>query len=74
MESATGDLKVTAAEQNYGNLRTGAEVMRNFEIEVFPNGKPSQYNLTLKLDYTAPTGKKKTESYPIKHQVRSLVK
>lgn len=72
--SATDDIKVTAAEQNYGNLRTGAEVIRNFEIEVSPNGKPSQYNLTLKLDYTAPTGKKKTESYQIKHQVPSLAK
>ncbi|NEQ28600.1 MAG: hypothetical protein F6K28_58465, partial [Microcoleus sp. SIO2G3] len=72
--SATDDLKVTATEQNYGNLRTGAEVIRNFEVEVSPNGKPSQYNLTLKLNYTAPTGKKKTESYQIKHQVPSLAK
>lgn len=72
--SPTGDIKVTAAEQDYGNLRTGANIIRNFEIEVSPNGKPSLYNLTLKLNYTTPTGKTKIESYQIKHKVPSLAK
>jgi serine protease AprX len=74
LESTTGDIKVTAAEQDYGNVRTGADVIRNFEIEVSPNGKPSQYNLSLKLNYTTPSGQKKTDSYQIIHQVPSLAK
>jgi serine protease AprX len=74
LESANGEIKITAAEQDYGNLRTGADAIRNFEIEVSPNGKPTQYNLTLKLNYTTPTGNKKAESYQMKHQVPSLAK
>lgn len=72
--SPTAKIKVTTAEQDYGNLRTGADIIRNFEIEVSPNGKPSQYNITLKLNYTTPSGKNKMESYQIKHQVPSLAK
>ncbi|MBD2452092.1 S8 family serine peptidase [Nostoc sp. FACHB-152] len=72
--SPTGDINVTAAEQDYGNLRIGADVIRNFEIEVSPNGKPSQYNLSLKLNYTTSSGQKKTDSYQIIHQVPSLAK
>jgi serine protease AprX len=72
--SPTNDIKVMAAEQDYGNLRTGADVIRNFEIEVSPNGKPSQYNLSFKLNYTTPSGQKKTDSYQIIHQVPSLAK
>ncbi|MBD2526671.1 S8 family serine peptidase [Nostoc sp. FACHB-133] len=72
--SPTGDIKVTAAEQDYGNLRTGTEIIRNFEIELSSNYKPSQYNLILNLSYTTPTGKKKTESYQTKHQIPSFAK
>jgi serine protease AprX len=72
--SPTSDIKVTAAEQDYGNVRTGADVIRNFEIEVSPNGKPIQCNLSLKLNYTTPSGQKKTDSYQITHKVPSLAK
>ncbi len=68
------DIKVTTAEQDYGNLRTGTEIIRNFEIEVSSNYKPSQYNLILNLSYTTPTGKKKTESYQTKHKIPSFAK
>lgn len=65
-------IKVTSAEQNYGTLRVGAETTRDFEIEVPSKFKLPQSKLTLNLNYTTPTGKKKTCSYNLTHQLPNL--
>jgi serine protease AprX len=65
-------IKVTSAEQNYGTLRVGAETTRDFEIEVPSKFKLPQSKLTLNLNFTTPTGKKKTCSYNITHQLPNL--
>ena len=65
-------IKVTSAEQDYGTLRVGAETTRDFGIEVPSKFKPPQCKLTLNLNFTTPTGKKKTRSYKLTHQVPSL--
>jgi subtilisin family serine protease len=64
-------IKVTSAEQDYGTLRVGAETTRDFGIEV-PSKFKSQFKLTLNLNYTTPTGKKKAFSYKLTHQVPSF--
>ncbi|MFN6480410.1 S8 family peptidase [Nostoc sp. DedQUE07] len=64
--------KVTSAEQDFGTLRIGAEATRDFAIEVPSNFKSPQCKLTLNLNFTTPTGKKKTCSYKLTHQVPSL--
>lgn len=65
-------IKVTNAEQDYGTLRVGAETTRDFGIEVPSKFKSPQCKLTLNLNFTTPTGKKKTCSYKLTHQVPSL--
>jgi hypothetical protein len=65
-------IKVTSAEQDYGTLRVGAETTRDFGIEVPSMFKSPQCKLTLNLNFTTPTGKKKTCSYKLTHQVPSL--
>ncbi|NMG08384.1 S8 family serine peptidase [Brasilonema sp. UFV-L1] len=65
-------IKVTSAEQDYGTLRVGAETTRDFGIEVPSKFKSPQYKLTLNLNFTTPSGKKKTCSYKLTHQVPSL--
>ncbi len=65
-------IKVTSAEQNYGTLRVGAETTRDFGIEVPSKLKSSQYKLTLNLNFITPTGKKKTYSYKLMHDVPVL--
>ncbi|MBW4491166.1 MAG: S8 family serine peptidase [Trichocoleus desertorum ATA4-8-CV12] len=65
-------IKVTSAEQDYGTLRVGAETTRDFGIEVPSKFKSPQCKLTLNLNFTTPTGKKKTRCYKITHQVPSL--
>ncbi|MBW4605681.1 MAG: S8 family serine peptidase [Hassallia sp. WJT32-NPBG1] len=64
--------KVTSAKQDYGTLRVGAEATRDFGIEVPSKFKSPQCQLTLNLNFTTPTGKKKTRSYKLTHQVPSL--
>lgn len=66
-------IKVTSPEQDYGNLRVGADATRHFEI-IAPIDKPNQYDLTLNVNFTTPTGKKKTQSYKIPYKVPSLTK
>jgi serine protease AprX len=65
-------IKVTNAEQDYGTLRVGAEITRDFGIEVPSKFKSPQCKLTLNLNFTTPSGKKKTCSYKLRHQVPSL--
>ncbi len=65
-------IKVTSAEQDYGTLRVGAETTRDFGIEVPSTFKSPQCKLTLNLNFTTPTGKKKTHCYKLTHQVPSL--
>ena len=65
-------VKVTSAKQDYGTLRVGAETTRDFGIEVPSKFKSPQCKLTLNLSFTTPTGKKKTCSYKLTHQVPSL--
>jgi serine protease AprX len=61
-----------SAEQDYGTLRVGAEATRDFGIEVPSKFKSSQCKLTLNLNFTTPTGKQKTRSYKLTHQVPNL--
>ncbi|MBN3927002.1 S8 family serine peptidase, partial [Nostoc sp. NMS4] len=65
-------IKVTRGEQDYGNLRVGEDARRDFEI-IAPSNKSGQYDLTLNLNFTTPTGKK-SQSYQIAHEVLSLPK
>jgi serine protease AprX len=65
-------IKVTSAEQDYGSLRVGAQTTRDFGIEVPSKFKSPEYKLTLNLNFTTPTGKKKTRSYKLTHQIPSL--
>ncbi len=65
-------IKVTSSEQDYGTLRVGAETTRDFGIEVPSKLNSPQYKLTLKLNFTTPTGKKKAYSYKLMHDVPAL--
>ncbi|KAB8315759.1 S8 family serine peptidase [Tolypothrix campylonemoides VB511288] len=65
-------IKVTSAEQDYGTLRVGAETTRDFGIEVPSKFKSPQFKLTLNLNFTTPTGKKKTRCYKLTHKVPSF--
>lgn len=65
-------IKVISAEQDYGTLRVGAETTRDFNFEVPSKLKSSQYKLTLDLNFITPTGKKKTYSYKLMHDVPVL--
>lgn len=66
------DIKVTSPQQDYGTLRVGAETTRDFGIEVSSKLKSPESKLTLNVNYTTPTGKKKTFSYNLTYQVPSL--
>jgi hypothetical protein len=66
------DIKVTSTEQDYGTLRVGAETTRNFGIEVSSKFKSPESKLTLNVNYTTPTGKKKKVFYKLTYQVPSL--
>ena len=68
---APKDIKVTSAERDYGTLRPGAEITRNFAIEVPSNLKSPQYKLTLNVNFTTPKGKQ-TRSYKLTHKVPIL--
>ncbi|WP_445173464.1 S8 family peptidase [Microcoleus sp.] len=61
-------ITVKSAEQSYGTLRVGAEATRDFGIEVPSKFKSPQCQLTLNLNFTTATGKKKTRPYKLTHQ------
>ncbi|MFB8788291.1 MAG: S8 family serine peptidase [Potamolinea sp.] len=67
-------ITVKSAQQSYGTLRVGAEATRDFGIEVPSKFKSPQCQLTLNLNFTTPTGKKKTRPYKLTHQFPSLQK
>jgi subtilisin family serine protease len=67
-------ITVKSAEQNYGTLRVGAEATRDFGIEVPSTFKSPQCKLTLNLNFTTGSGKKKTRPYKLTHQFPSLHK
>ena len=66
------DIKVTSAEQNYGSLRVGTEITRDFAVEIPSTAKSPQYKLTLNVNFTTPAGKKKAYAYNLMHKVPSL--
>ncbi|NJM23882.1 MAG: S8 family serine peptidase [Richelia sp. SL_2_1] len=65
-------IKVTTAEQDYGNLREGEDTTCNFDLEVAPHSNSGLYNLTLNVNYTTSKGEIKTRSHQIQHEIPSF--
>ncbi len=70
--SKDNHIKVTSAEQDYGDLRVSKDATRDFAIEVTSNTKSGKYPLTLNVSFSTPTGEKKTQSHQLTYQVPNL--